>query len=112
PHGVRFAVMMCAESAASLPALAARTQGVELLFSPDRSGMPESVADDHRRWVRNCHVGLASLLQMSVVRANGLSTSRPGIETREYGDSFILNAEGRFIAEAGLSATGLITATI
>ena len=67
-------------------------------------------ADDHRRWVRNCHVGLASQLKMVVARANNVKSTRAG--QIGYGDSFILSPQGTPLAEADLFKTELITATI
>ena len=40
-------------------ALAARLQGAEILFTPHYNKIRDAAADDHRHWVRNCHIGLA-----------------------------------------------------
>lgn len=109
-HGVRFAVNICADTSYPYPALSARLQGAELLFTPHYNEIGEVAADDHRHWVRNCHVGLAAQLKLAVARANVVKTSRPG--QVGYGDSFILSPAGQVLAEAKLFQTGLLTTTI
>ncbi len=109
-HGVRFAVIICHDSSFPHVALAARLQGAELLFSPHNNEIRSVAADDHRHWVRNCHVGLACQLKMAVARANIVKSDRPG--GIGYGDSFILSPQGTPLAEARLFKTQLITATV
>ena len=109
-HGVRFAVIICADTSYPHVAMAARLQGAELLFAPHNNEIGAVAADDHRRWVRNCHVGLACQLKMVVARANNVKSDRPG--QIGYGDSFILSPQGTPLAEARLFKTELITATV
>jgi predicted amidohydrolase len=109
-HGVRFAVIICHDSSFFHAALAARLQGAQLLFTPHYNEIDAMTADDHRRSVRNCHIGLACQLKMAVARANIVKTGRPG--TVSYGDSFILSPLGTPLAEARLFKTELITATL
>ncbi len=109
-RGARFAVIICADSSYPTAALSARLQGAELLFTPHYNEIPEPVADDHRRWVRNCHIGLACQLRMAVARPNVVRTPRHGQVS--YGDSFILSPQGEPLAEARLFRPGLITAVI
>jgi predicted amidohydrolase len=63
--------------------------------------------DEHRRKVRNTHVGLASLLQMVVVRSNvvGWKEDRLG-----YGDSAIFSPLGEPVATAPLFQETVISA--
>ena len=109
-HGVRFAVIICADTSYPHVAMAARLQGAELLFTPHNNEIGAVAADDHRRWVRNCHVGLACQFKMVVARANNVKSDRPG--QIGYGDSFILSPQGTPLAEARLFKTELITATV
>ncbi len=109
-HGVRFAIIICADTSYPHVAMAARLQGAELLFTPHNNEIGAVAADDHRRWVRNCHIGLACQLKMVVARANNVKSDRPG--QIGYGDSFILSPQGTPLAEADLFKSELITATI
>ena len=109
-HGVRFGVIICHDSSFPQVAQAARLQGAELLFTPHNNEILAVAADDHRRWVRNCHVGLACQLKMVVARANIVKSDRAGLIG--YGDSFILSPQGTPLAEAKLFKTELITATV
>lgn len=109
-HGAKFAVSICADTSYPHAAAIARLQGAELLFTPHYNQIAEARADDHRRWVRNCHVGLACQLRMAIARANVIKTDRPG--QIGYGDSFILNPQGEPLAEASLFKIELVTATL
>lgn len=109
-HGVRFAVAICADTSYLHVGLAAKLQGAQLLFTPHNNQIAQAAADDHRRWVRHCHIGLACQLQLAVARANIVKTGRPGQVS--YGDSFILSPQGTPLAEAGLFKPALITATL
>lgn len=109
-HGVRFGVLVCADTSYPDVALAEKLQGAELLFTPHYNEIAEAGLDDHRRWVRNCHVGLACQLKVAVAKPNVVKTSRPG--QAGYGDSFILSPQGEPLAEARLFRTELVTATL
>jgi hypothetical protein len=109
-HGVRFAVIICHDSSFPHLAMAAKLQGAEILFTPHDNEIGEQGVDDHRRWVRNCHIGLACQLKLVVARANTVKTDRRGLVG--YGDSFILSPQGEPLAEAKLFKTELITAKI
>jgi predicted amidohydrolase len=109
-HDVRFAVQICHDSSFPHVALHARLQGALLLFSPHNNEIEASAADDHRKWVRNNHVGTACQMKMAVARANVVKSDRSG--QIGYGDSFILSPQGTPLAEAKLFRNELITATI
>ncbi len=109
-HGIRFAVIICHDSSFPHVAMAAKLQGAAVLFSPHNNEISAMVADDHRRWVRNCHVGLACQMKMVVARANIVKSDRSG--QIGYGDSFILGPQGLPLAEARLFRDEIITATI
>lgn len=109
-HSIRFGVIVCHDSSFPYPALSTRLKGAQLLFSPHYNSIPSNAMDDHRRSVRNCHIGLAAQLKMAVVRANAVVTDKP--DAPGYGDSFILAPNGEPLAEARLFRTELITAKL
>lgn len=108
-HGVRFAVIICHDSSFPHPAMIARLKGAEILFSPHYNDIPEARMDAHRRWVRNCHIGLACQMKMAVARANVVAKDKGGLG---YGDSFIISPRGDMLAEADLFRQQMLTATI
>ncbi len=109
-HGARFAVIICHDSSFLHPAMIARLKGAEILFSPHYNSIGFQTVDDHRKWVRNCHIGLACQLRMVVARSNVTVTDKP--DDLGYGQSFILSPQGEMLAEAELFRTELISARI
>jgi len=109
-HGIRFGVIICHDSSFPEVAMAERLQGATLLFSPHYNEIGAQTVDDHRRSVRNCHVGLATQLKMVVARSNVVRTERAG--RVGYGDSFILSPLGTPLAEAKRFKQELITAHV
>ena len=109
-HGIRFAVAIGHDTAQPATAEAARLHGAELLLVPQYNEAAESQADDHRRWIRNAHVGLAAQLHMAVARADVVKNSRHG--QVGCGNSFILAPGGEPLAEARLFRAELITASL
>jgi len=109
-HGVRFAVIICHDTSFPHLAMIARLQGAEVLFTPHYNSINAQTVDDHRKVVRNCHVGIACQMKMAVVRSNVVVTDikdEPG-----YGDSFIMTPQGEILAGAELFKTELVTATV
>jgi predicted amidohydrolase len=109
-NGARFGVIICHDSSFPFPAMLARLQGAELLFSPHYNNIPPQTVDAHRRWVRNCHIGLACQMKMVVARSNVVVVGNP--KEVGYGDSFILSPQGEVLVGAELFKTELITARI
>lgn len=109
-HGVRFAVIICHDSSFPYPALIARLKGAEILFSPHYNSIRPQTVDAHRKWVRNCHVGLACQMKMVVARSNVVVVGDP--EEVGYGDSFIISPQGEMLAQAELFRTELLTARV
>jgi predicted amidohydrolase len=107
-HGAKFAVIICHDSSFPYPALIAKLKGAEILFSPHYNDQDAQNVDAHRKWVRNCHIGLACQMKMVVARSNVVGTSK-GVG---YGDSFIVNPRGEMLAEADLFRTEMITAKV
>jgi predicted amidohydrolase len=108
-HGARFGVLICADTSFFAAGLAARLQDAQLLFTPHYNRIALGTAEDHRRWVRNCHIGLACHLQAAVARANTVTATPSGVG---FGDSFILTPQGEPLAEAKVFQTELITAEV
>lgn len=109
-HGARFAVVICHDSSFPHPALLARLKGAELLFTPHYNYIGPQTVDDHRKWVRNCHVGLACQLKMAVARANVVVTDKK--DRLGYGESFVVSPQGEMLARAELFRSELVTARI
>ncbi len=109
-HGTRIAVSICHDTSFPHPALVARMRGAEILFTPHYNSIYAQGADGHRIWVRNCHVGLATMMKMAVVRSNVVVTDVAG--EPGFGDSFIMSPQGEILAGAGLFRTGLATAVL
>ena len=109
-HGAKYSVVICHDTSFPHPALLAKLRGAEILFTPHYNSIDPQRMDDHRKWVRNCHVGLACLMKLVVVRSNVVVTTKP--DSPGYGDSFIMSPQGEILAGAGLFRTGLVTAKV
>ncbi len=109
-HGAKYSVVICHDTSFPHPALLAKLRGAEILFTPHYNSIDPQRVDDHRKWVRNCHVGLACLMKLAVVRSNVVVTGKP--DSPGYGDSFIMSPQGEIIAGAELFRTELVTAKI
>ncbi len=109
-NGARFAVIICHDSSFPYPALIAKLKGAEILFSPHYNSIPAQTVDAHRKWVRNCHIGLACQMKMVVARSNVVVAGNP--KEVGYGDSFILSPQGEALAQAELFRTELLTTKI
>jgi len=84
-----------------------RWKGARLLFSPHYNSIDSDRMDEHRKKVRNNHVGLATLLQMVVVRSNVVGSKEGKLG---YGDSTIFSPLGEVVAAAPLFQETLISA--
>jgi N-carbamoylputrescine amidase len=87
--------------------------GAELLFYPTAIGSepiaPDSDTKDHWQTVMRGHAG-ANLVPMVASNRIGRETSERG-ELTFYGSSFIADARGRIVAEAGRDEAAVLTAT-
>jgi (R)-amidase len=108
-NGARFAVVICHDTSFPHPALVAKLKGAEILFTPHYNSIAREKMDAHRKWVRNCHIGLACQMKVVVARANVVVN---GKERLGYGDSFIVSPRGDMLAEAELFRTELVTAKV
>jgi (R)-amidase len=109
-NGVKFAAIICHDSSFPQLALMAKLQGAEILFTPHFNTIGAQRMDDHRKWVHNCHIGLATMMKLVVVRSNVVVTDKKS--GLGYGDSFIMSPQGEILAQAELFKTEMITAKI
>jgi len=109
-HGARFAVSICHDTSFPHLSLIAKMKGAEILFTPHYNSIDAQRVDDHRIWVRNCHVGLACQMKLLVVRSNVVVTDKP--DRPGLGDSFIMSPQGEVLAGARLCRTELVTAKV
>jgi predicted amidohydrolase len=105
--GITFGVIICHDSSFIEPALTMRWKGARLLFSPHYNRLPFERVDEHRKVVRNNHIGLSALLQMVVVRSNVVGGDDQAVS---YGDTAIFSPLGMPIAVAPLFGEALIFA--
>jgi len=105
--GIKFGVIICHDSSFVEPALVMRKKGARLLFSPHYNSISSDRMDEHRKKVRNNHIGLSTLLQMVVVRSNVVGWTEVKLG---YGDSAIFSPLGEELAAAPLFQETLISA--
>jgi len=105
--GLTFGVIICHDSSFLEPALTMRCKGARLLFSPHYNRITADRMDEHRKTVRNNHIGLAAHLHMVVARSNVVGWSESGLG---YGDSTIFSPLGEPVAVAPLFQETVISA--
>lgn len=105
--GIPFGVIICHDTSFVEPAMTMRCKGARLLFTPHYNSINSKRMDEHRTKVRNNHVGLATLLQMVVVRSNVVGW---GEEELGYGDSAIFSPLGEVVASAPLFKESVVFA--
>jgi len=115
--GVKFGIIICADSSYTEPARIAAMRGAQIVFSPHFNYIGYDGLDDHTYRVRNHHVALAVKNDVYVVKSNVVvpeSVGAPifGRSGVGIGDSFILNRRGRPMAEAGLCTETLLVHSI
>ena len=115
--GVKFGVIICADSSFSEPARIEAMRGAQIIFSPHFNYIGYEGLDDHTYRVRHHHIALAVKNDVYVVKSNvvvpaGVGATVFGREGVGVGESFILNRRGRPMAEAGLCTETLLVHTI
>ncbi len=98
--GVKYGIIICADSSYVEPARILAMRGAQVIFSPHFNRMPPENVDHHVRRVRNHHVARAVENGCWVVRSNVIwhhDGEKVGV-----GDSFILNDLGETVSSAGL----------
>ena len=109
-HGSCFAINIGQDASVPQAAMLARQQGAQLLFVPHTSQRTEEAADRHDRWLRQVHDGLATHLQLAIVRSSAVQQERSGPD--EPAASYLIGPQGQSLAEAAAGSTALIAATV
>lgn len=115
--GVKFGVVICADTSYIEPARILAMKGARILFTPHFNYIGYAGLDDHTWRVRQHHVAIAIDNSVFVVRSNVVVPESQGTEVFGYagvgvGDSVILNPRGRVLAEAGLCRETLLTSDL
>jgi predicted amidohydrolase len=102
--GVKFGVVICADTSYVEPALLLRWKGARLLFTPHYNDIPPEGIDtsdgkvtfwEHRTMVLNNQAALATLLKMVVVRSNVVIVRENRLGS---GDAAIWDMNGELVA--------------
>jgi predicted amidohydrolase len=115
--GVKFGIIICADSSYMEPARIEAMRGAQIIFSPHFNYITYDGLDHHTRRVRNHHIARAAENDVYVAKANVIVPQAVGEPVMGragvgVGDSFILDRIGRPVAEAGLMTETLLTYSI
>jgi predicted amidohydrolase len=114
--GIRFGVVICADTSYVEPALLLRWKGARLLFTPHYNDIPPEGIDtsdgkvtfwEHRTMVLNNQAALAALLKMVVVRSNVVIVREGHLGA---GDAAIWDMNGEIIARGTPFTECVVTA--
>lgn len=114
--GVKFGVVICADTSYVEPALYLRWQGARLLFTPHYNDIPPEGIDtpdgkvtfwEHRTMVLNNQAALATLLKMVVVRSNVVLVQEGHLGA---GDACIWDMNGLIVASGIPFTESVVTA--
>ncbi|MDP6504993.1 MAG: carbon-nitrogen hydrolase family protein [Planctomycetota bacterium] len=105
--GVKFGIIICADSSYMEPARIEAMRGAQIIFSPHFNYIGHKGVDAHTKTVRSQHVARAVENEVYVIKANVVVPESVGEPFMGYpgvgvGDSFILNRQGIAVAEAGI----------
>ena len=111
--GVTYGIIICADSSYVEPARILAMRGAQVIFSPHFNFIGYPQVHRHTRKVRACHVARAVENDAFVIKANVIvadSQGSPhfGRQGVGVGDSFVVDPNGEFIAEAGLHTERLL----
>lgn len=114
--GVKFGVVICADTSYVEPALLLRWKGARLLFTPHYNDIPPEGIDtsdgkvtfwEHRSMVLNNQAALATLLKMVVVRSNVVIVREGHLGA---GDANIWDMNGEVVARGTPFTECIVTA--
>lgn len=114
--GVKFGVVICADTSYVEPALLLRWKGARLLFTPHYNDIPPEGIDtpngkvtfwEHRTMVLNNQAALATLLKMVVVRSNVVIAKEGHLGA---GDANIWDMNGEVVARGTPFTECIVTA--
>jgi len=105
--GVKFGIIICADSSYMEPARIEAMRGAQIIFSPHFNYIGHEGVDAHTKAVRSQHVARAVENEVYVIKTNVVVPETVGEPNMGYsgvgvGDSFILNRQGIAVAEAGI----------
>jgi predicted amidohydrolase len=114
--GVKFGVVICADTSYVEPALLLRWKGARLLFTPHYNDIPPEGIDtsdgkvtfwEHRTMVLNNQAALATLLKMVVIRSNVVIVRKNHLGS---GDAAIWDMNGEIVARGTPFTECVVTA--
>ena len=114
--GIKFGVVICADTSYVEPALLLRWKGARLLFTPHYNDIPPEGIDtsdgkvtfwEHRSMVLNNQAALATLLKMVVVRSNVVIVREDHLGA---GDANIWDMNGEIVARGTPFTECIVTA--
>jgi predicted amidohydrolase len=114
--GIKFGVVICADTSYVEPALLLRWKGARLLFTPHYNDIPPQGIDttdgkvtfwEHRTMVLNNQAALATLLKMVVVRSNVVIVRENHLGS---GDAAIWDMNGEIVARGTPFTECVVTA--
>lgn len=116
-RGVKFGVVICADTSYTEPARILAMKGAQIVFTPHFNYIGHDNLNDHTWRVRQHHVAIAIDNDVYVARSNVVVPQSQGEPQFGYagvgvGDSVILNRRGRVLAEAGLCGEKLLVQEI
>lgn len=112
-NGVKFGVVICADTSYIEPARILAMKGARIIFTPHFNYIGYDGLDNHTWRVRQHHIAIAIDNSVFVVRSNVVVPESQGSEIFGYagvgvGDSVILDTFGHVLAEAGLCRSDLL----
>ena len=104
--GVKYGIIICADSGYVEPARIEAMRGAQVIFSPHFNHLPHDKVDHHYRRVRSHHVARAVENSCWLVRSNVIWPDDG--EFVGLGDSFILNELGEIVCAAGMLTEAML----
>ncbi|MHC4594461.1 MAG: carbon-nitrogen hydrolase family protein [Planctomycetota bacterium] len=104
--GLKFAVIICADGGYIEPCRILALKGAEIIFAPHFNHVSDPI--QHYQMVRNDHIARAVENGIYFLRANNVIPKEDKAKTAKgpprygYGDSYLLNRNGKIVAAAGL----------
>ena len=113
--GVKFGIIICADGGYIEPARILALKGAEIIFAPHYNYIIKERLIDHYQVVRHDHVARAVENGVWFLRGNNVHAGPDAGQSRDgvgYGDSYLIDPDGEFVARAGLHAETLLVAAV
>ena len=115
-EGVKFGVVICSDGGYIEPTRLLALQGAKIVFAPHYNYLPKEALIAHYRRVRHDHIARAVENCLHFVRGNNVSRGRdPAFSQSDgvgYGDSYIVDPSGQFLAASRLHQEDFIFADV